>query len=85
MNADTYARRYSRTSEYSGIRMTLIGYWIDLAAYYRGSDGNAWSFGSAGSYGSRWTNCGPVEEFCARLRAGKIRGKLLADGQEVAL
>lgn len=56
--------------------MTLIGYWIDLAAYYRGSDGNAWS------YQSRWTNCGPVAEFCARLRAGQVRGKLL---QEVAL
>ena len=79
MKADTYAARYARTSEHHGIRMELIGYWIDLAAYYRGSDGNAWS------YQSRWTNCGPVDEFCARVRAGRIRGKLLADGPEVAL
>jgi hypothetical protein len=76
MSADTYASRYSRTSEHAGITMTLIGYWIDLAAYYRGSDGNAWS------WQGRWSNCGPVAEFCARLRAGRIRGKLLP---EVAL
>lgn len=78
MNADRYANRYARTSEHRNIRMTLIGYWIDLAAYYRGSDGNAWS------YQSGWTNCGPVDEFCSRVRAGRIRGKLLADSQEVA-
>lgn len=74
MNPDTYASRYARTSEHMGITMTLIGYWIDLAAYYRGSDGNAWA------YQSRWSNCGPVEEFCTRLRAGQIRGKLLEQG-----
>jgi hypothetical protein len=79
MNPDTYASRYSRITEHQGITMTLIGYWIDLAAYYRGSDNNAWA------YQSRWTNCGPAEEFRARLRAGKVRGKLRADVQEVAL
>jgi hypothetical protein len=66
-----YLERYSKATEHDGISMTLIGYWIDLAAYYAGSDGNAWAFQM------RWANCGPVEEFKARLAQGKVRGKLL--------
>jgi hypothetical protein len=67
---DRYQSRYAVTAEKDGIRMTLIGHWVDLAAYYAGSDGNAWAFQS------RWTNMGPVEAFKERLAKGQVRGTL---------
>lgn len=63
-----YRTRYAPLTRNGDIHMSLIGHWIDLAAYYRGSDGNAWS------YQSGWTNCGPCEQFVERVRAGKVRG-----------
>lgn len=71
MTPDTNQSRYAKESEHAGINMTLIGYWIDLAAYYSGSDGNAWAWQSG------WSNQGPIDAFKARLEAGKIRGKLI--------
>ena len=54
----------------SGVEMTLIGGWSDLAAYYAGSDGNAWS------HQGSWSNCGPIEDFKDRVRQGKVRGAI---------
>lgn len=64
---------YTESIEYNGIKMTLIGSWIDLAAYYSGSDGNAWMFHTSTR---SWVNQGECEEFKARLLANKIRGVL---------
>lgn len=66
-----YLNRYAKETDFNGIKMTLIGGWSDLAAYYSGSDGNAWS------HQGNWLNQGPVEQFKSRLVAGKIRGELL--------
>lgn len=67
---NTNATRYAPTTDHRGITMTLVGYWIDLAAYYRGSDGNYWSFGTGAGYGGNWCNRGK------RLR--NLRGVALA-------
>lgn len=61
---------YAKETTFEQIKMRLIGGWIDLAGYYAGSDGNAWS------YQSGWSNQGPLSEFVARLQSGKIRGEL---------
>ena len=45
--------RYAKQTTHNGIKMTLVGYWQDLAAYYKGSDGNYWS------YQSGFASCGP--------------------------
>ena len=65
---------FAEQTEHEGIQFNLIGLWSDLAAYYGGSDGNAWAYHVSGR---SWVNNGPVDEFCKRLKAGKIRGKLL--------
>ncbi len=52
--------QYSEQTEHNGIKMSLIGFWMDLAAYYSGSDGNAWCFSSC-THG--WTNEGPLKPF----------------------
>jgi hypothetical protein len=52
------ACRFARTAEHRNVEMTLVGFWIDLAAYYRGSDGNYWSFGTGAGYGGNWCNLG---------------------------
>lgn len=71
---DRYVERYAKQAEHDGIQMRLIGHWIDLAAYYEGSDGNAWSFQG------RWVSQGPVDAFKARMSAGRIRGVLHGEG-----
>lgn len=63
-----YSRDWARRSSYRGIDMELVGTWQDLAAYYRGSDGNYWK------YQSRWVNMGP------RIR--NTRGETL-DGKDI--
>lgn len=52
--------------------MTLIGEWSDLAAYYQGDDGNAWSVSSPPCH---WSNCGPIGDFLAHFPS-RWRGKL---------
>lgn len=59
MKDDRYFSRYAKESESRGIKMRLIGHWIDLAAYYAGSDGNAWMWHNSG----QWVNEGPLNEF----------------------
>lgn len=54
------------------IEMTVIGDWIDLAVYYSGSDGNAWSFSRCTN---KWTNCGNLETFRENF-SKRYRGKL---------
>lgn len=63
--------RYSLESEHRGIRMKLIGEWIDMAAYYEGSDGNAWAYQKLGGPGNGWTNEGDISTF--RATFGKRR------------
>lgn len=71
---DLYRSKYSPVTEHNGIKMTLIGNWIDLAAYYSGSDGNVWvwSFCTSG-----WSNEGPESEFRVTFDKRR-RGKLFA-------
>ena len=66
-----YTERYARKTEWNGIKMTLIGGWIDLASYYAGDDGNAWV------HQSSFCNVGPIEQFKTRVLQGKLRGELL--------
>ena len=67
----TYYERFSKeTVGPQGIRMTRIGGWSDLTAYYAGSDGNAWS------YWHVWTNHGELVAFKLALMMGKYRGEL---------
>lgn len=64
-------KNYAKETEAHGIKMRLIGGWMDLAAYYAGSDGNAWS------YQSGWSNCGPLAEFIKNGKLARVRGELL--------
>ena len=68
-----WSNRYAKQTNFNGIKMTLIGGWNDLAAYYAGSDGNAWS------HQMGWSNQGPIDAFKSRLQAGRIRGELLPE------
>ena len=34
----------SEFTEYKGIKMYRVGGWLDLAVYYKGSDGNIWAY-----------------------------------------
>lgn len=65
---------YAKQTTAYGKTMTLIGSWIDLAAYYAGDDGNAWMYHTSTN---SWVNQGELNEFKQRLAAGKFRGKLL--------
>lgn len=68
------AKRYADTAVTpSGVNLQLIGYWSDLAAYYEGDDGNAWSYG----VGARITCCGPIDSFREHF-AQRYRGELFA-------
>lgn len=68
----------SKETEHWGIKMTMIGYWQDLQAYYAGSDGNVYSFSNGAGYGGNWSNCGPIDEFRSALLSGKrFRGQLI--------
>lgn len=66
--------RFGLTAEHRGISLRLIGDWQDLAGYYEGDDGNAWSV-SAGT--GRFVNCGEIETFRANF-AARFRGRLFA-------
>ena len=69
--------RFAKTYETAkGVKLKLIGEWQDLAAYYEGEDGNAWSF-SACVPGARPVNCGPIAEFRDTFK-GKFRGELFS-------
>lgn len=70
--------RFAKTYDHKGITLRLIGEWADMAAYYEGSDGNAWSF-SASVPGARPSNCGPIAEFRATF-ASRRRGQLFDQG-----
>jgi len=70
----TPSLRYAVETECHGITMRLIGEWIDLAAYYSGSDGNAWTY-SATTGG--WSNGGDLESFRASFER-RYRGALFA-------
>lgn len=65
---------FSRSTVHNRINMVLIAFWIDLVAYYEGSDGNVWAWhnGAGG-----WSNAGEVKEFRAQFAAGRYRGKLI--------
>lgn len=71
MNPLNWRSQFARETSCGPITMKRIGGWCDLCAYYRGSDGNAWSFQG------RWSNLGPFPEFLERFRSGKhYRGEL---------
>lgn len=53
----------------NNVKMTMIGGWIDLCAYYAGSDGNAWG------YCTSWSNKGDLPTFIERLKADKWHGE----------
>jgi len=57
--------RWAEKTKYRGIDMELVGTWLDLSAYYKGSDGNYWSYQSG-----RWSNQGES--------LGNVRGKTLS-------
>ncbi len=66
---------FAQETEYDGKRMTLVGQWADLAAYYRADDGGAWCYNHCVG---RWANCGSYEEFVetfAKMRRGKLFDK----------
>ncbi len=65
--------KFAKETEREKVKMTLIGGWSDLCAYYSGSDGNCWSYHMAPM---GWSNNGPVEQFKERIKAGKFRGEL---------
>lgn len=69
----------AKETEAHGVKLSRIGGWIDLAIYYAGSDGNAWSYQSG-----HWTNMGELEAFKARLAKGFYRGELEASGKVAA-
>jgi len=59
------------------VKLTLIGGWIDLAGYYAGSDGNAYSLQDS------YVNMGALDDFKARWNADakpglKLRGILFS-------
>ena len=64
--------KFRRSAEHNGIELDLIGDWADLAAYYAGADGNAWSFSAATG---RFSCCGELAEFLAAF-AQRYRGRL---------
>lgn len=66
-----YSKRYSSEAEIYGKKAKLIGFWIDLAAYYDDGE-NAWKYQS-GSF----VNMGETKEFVQDLKNGKYRGKLI--------
>lgn len=66
---------YARETIYHFIDMRLIGHCWDLAAYYAGSDRNAWQW-SACTGG--WSNLGPLEQFISTF-SQKRRGELFPD------
>jgi len=53
---------WSKVTSHNGIEMTLVGTWVELAAYYRGSDGNYWRYSNR-----RFVNCGPHLGNCRGL------------------
>ena len=57
------------------VNLRLIGSWVDLAKYWEGDDGNAWSSGVTGSL----VNRGPIAEFRANF-ANRYRGTLTDGG-----
>lgn len=65
----TYTKDFAKQTSHAGIDMVLIGQWQDLAAYYAGSDGNAWC------WQGRWSNEGPLPEFRATFNQRR-RGQL---------
>ena len=71
--------KFAATTELNGIRLTLIGHWSDLAAYYAGSDGNAWMFHTGSTYGGPWSNLGPLAKF-REMFSKKHRGTLFEQG-----
>ena len=64
--------QFSATHERDGVHLTLVGQWQDIAAYYRGDDGNAWIY----NHCTRgWSNGGDYAEF-VRTFTGRRRGQL---------
>lgn len=64
---------FATDTEYNGIQMTLAGQWQDMAAYYRGDDGSAWTYNQCTR---SWSNCGDYAEFVATFDQRR-RGKLI--------
>lgn len=62
---------FAKQTEWNGIKMTRIGGWIDIAAYYAGSDGNVWAFQMRS-----FSNCGPIENFSKGGKLVNRRGEL---------
>lgn len=62
------------TSAGKSIKMQQIGGWIDLATYWSGDDGNAWTCHHSTG---RWTNNGPVDAFREQFPT-RFRGELFA-------
>lgn len=63
---------FANNCEHDGVHMTLVGQWRDMAAYYRGDDGSAWTFNLCTG---RWSNSGSYAEFIQTFST-KHRGQL---------
>lgn len=63
---------FAINTEHNGINLTLAGQWQDLAAYYRGDDGSAWTFSTCTN---SWSNEGDWESFMAHFSTRR-RGTL---------
>lgn len=77
MSTQARTSRFAATAEVHSrtqpsIALRLIGDWGDLAAYYEGADGNAWTFHASSG---RFTNSGEIADFRATF-ATRCRGVL---------
>lgn len=70
-NPTGFQRLWSvETKTSNGIKVTLVGFWQDIGAYYRGADGNYWYTTPQG----RWTNRG---DNISGMRGKTLDGKAL--------
>lgn len=70
MSTQAYRDKFAKeTTGPHNVKMTMIGGWSDVCAYYAGSDGNAWA------YSMGWSNKGELPVFIEQLQVGKWRGE----------
>lgn len=73
----SYRDKFSKEVTTRGITMKMVGGWLDLVAYYSGSDGNCWSYSQLCGCGDGWVNNGPMPTFRTRFSEGHYRGELI--------
>lgn len=72
-----YIERYAKHAEFNGIELELVGYWIELVGYYKGNDGNFYSYHTNGFSSGRFVNQGPKLE---RVRGNWLNGEKINKG-----